>query len=243
MNEVVRIATFNVHRLEKSDNIQCVLDDNFIDVCGMQEVSGLQALKRAFNQDQWVCMFDGGYPTYGNGLVFRKSKFTIKKQITHTLKPTPGKKTAFEVWLEDIKHPTNVLRIFVTHLDYKTEPQRMRELSNLNEIITSGDCRDSPHIILADLNSLTLSDYSKQQWDTIVQTRKANNWEAPQTEVTSTLAKWGYVDVLSVCKGVTGTCRFDTRVDYVLTRGLMHKHSFVVDSLGSSDHKVVVVDL
>lgn len=62
--EVVRVATFNVHRLEKPENIQHVLDSNVIDVCGMQEVSGLQALKRAMNEKEWMCLFDGGYPTY-----------------------------------------------------------------------------------------------------------------------------------------------------------------------------------
>lgn len=61
--EVVRVATFNVHRLEKPENIQRVLDSNVIDVCGMQEVSGLQALKRSINENEWVCLFDDGYPT------------------------------------------------------------------------------------------------------------------------------------------------------------------------------------
>lgn len=89
----------------------------------------------------------------------------------------------------------------------------MRELLKLLEITKGG----SPHVILADLNSLTCSDYTAKEWQSICAERAKNQWEAPQVEVTSTLAQYGYVDVLSACKAVTGTCRFGTRVDYVLT--------------------------
>ena len=110
--------------------------------------------------------------------MFRRSKFRVKKQITHTLKPTPGKKTALEVWLEVANDPNRVLRFFVTHLDYKTEPQRMRELAKLTEITLAGG--GTSHIILADLNSLTCSDYTAKEWDAITEER-AKNQLTPKT--------------------------------------------------------------
>ena len=100
-----RIATFNVHRLQNSKGIEKLLLDNNVEVCGLQEASGLKALENTFG-DKWKCLFDNGYPNYGNGLVYRIDKFELVECQTHILKGKPGKKTAFQVILIEIESKT-----------------------------------------------------------------------------------------------------------------------------------------
>ncbi len=236
--EVIRVATFNIHKLEDSESIKDILDANCIDICGLQEVPGIKRLQNVMGND-WECLFDYGYPKYGTGLIYRRGKFSHEKIMTHTLKGTPGKKTAFEVWLSKTNKPKEIIRIIVTHLDHKTENQRMKELEVLQKIMPS-----EPHILLGDLNSLTRSDYTNTEWQRISEVRAKNDWEGPKTNVTSTLSQLGYIDVLSLSKTVVPTCRFDTRVDYIYVWGSIPYHrSFVLDSKGVSDHKIVVVDI
>ncbi len=234
--ELIRIATFNVHRLEHGSGIEKLLTDNGIDICGMQEVNGARPLRNAFSQE-WECLFDYSYPNYGNGLVFRRNKFHVRYQATHELKGTPGKKTAFEVCLT-VRGTNNVLILFVTHLDYKTEEQRMREFTQLQKILPKTDA----HFLLGDFNSLSRGDYTDDQWQVIIDSRKQSSWEDPKTDIISTVLQMGYKDVLSEVNAVAPTCRFNTRVDYIFTFGIEHRRAFVTDSQGTSDHKVVVVD-
>lgn len=234
---VIRVATFNIHKLETRESIEKVLDANCIDICGLQEVPGEKPLRRVLG-DTWACLFDYGYPNYGTGLIYKRAKFNVEKKLTHTLKGTPGKKTAFEVWLSNVSNPNVIIRIVVTHLDHKTEEQRMKELTVLQKILPR-----EPHILLGDFNSLTRSDYSNDEWQSISDTRAANRWEEPKTNVTSTLTGLGYIDVLSASKAVAPTCRFNTRVDYIFSLGVPYQCSFVAESQGVSDHKVVIMDI
>lgn len=235
---IIRVASFNVLRLQTPDKMDMLLTQNAIDICGMQEVSGLKNLQKAFNQDYWECLFDGGYPSYGTGLIFRKDKFDLISRSTHILKPTPGKKTAFEVVLAT-KTTKQLFHIFVTHLDHKIEPQRLKEWQKLQHVLPS----DKPHILLGDFNAIRRSDYTEEQWQNIINSRAESHWEAPQTEIIGKIIERNYSDVLSDFKAVVPTCKFDTRVDYIFTYGFTPAaRSFVLDSQNTSDHKIVVAD-
>lgn len=236
---ITRFGSFNVLRLQTPDRMNSVLTENAIDICGMQEVSGLKKLRAVFDQNIWECLFDGGYHSYGTGLIFRKDKFDLVSTSTHVLKPAPGKKTAFEVVLA-LKETNQIYHIFVTHLDHKTEPQRIREWVALQKVLPS----DKPHIILGDLNSLRRSDYTDDAWKEIADSRRRSDWEEPKTELIEKILSSNYADVLSDCRAVAPTCRFDTRVDYIFTYGFAPAiRSFVLDSQKTSDHKIIVTDL
>ncbi|GFP84457.1 ABC transporter c family member 12 [Phtheirospermum japonicum] len=76
--------------------------------------------------------------------------------------------------------------------------------------------KDQPHILAGGLNSLDASDYSSERWDNIVKI------------------------------GVQGTCKYGTRVDYIMgSPGLSYKFvpgSYsMFSSKGTSDHHIVKV--
>jgi endonuclease/exonuclease/phosphatase family metal-dependent hydrolase len=213
-----------------------LLLENQIDICGMQEVPGIKKLCAAVDQSIWSCHFDDAYFSYGTGLIFRKDKFDLLTKKTHTLKASPGKKTAFEVRLRE-KVTNQEILIFVTHLDHKTEEQRFKEWRVLEALLPS----DEPHILLGDFNSLRRSDYTDEELAVIEKSRKESNWEAPTFELIDEIEK-KYQDALSLSNGVQSTCRFLTRVDYIFTFGLAQNSSFVIDSLKTSDHQIVALD-
>lgn len=236
---IIRVATFNIHRLTNPDSLDEILSNNNIDICGMQEVPGIRRL-RAVLSDEWACLFDGGYPNYGVGLVYRKDKFAFVKQETHVLKNTPGKKTAFEVWLALVNQPSIVVKMFVTHLDHRTEEQRLAEIACLTKILPCDF-----HILMGDFNALTRSDYTDEEWAKIASIRAECQppWEVPVTHVTDKILGLGYIDALTDCKTVMPTCRFDTRVDYIYMYGIKHERAYVANGHGASDHNIVIVDI
>lgn len=237
-----KIASYNVHcfNMKNRQSIVSLLDDEHIDVCGLQEVPGKQALANLLcHQNIYDFVYLGPYFTYGLGIIYNKTIFTQTTSKLHLLHNKPSKKAALEVTLVDRngRHVT----VFVTHLDHRTEPQRMSEVNALLKITA---LVKTPHVILGDFNALRRSDYTDDEWNTIARVRKESNWEAPRVDVTSTMEQSGYVDVLAMHNGrdIVPTSRFNTRVDYIYaTKDITSISSAVVVSeLNKSDHKPVV---
>lgn len=141
-----------------------------------------------------------------------------------------------------------------TQLDHLDENWRMKQT---NAIIQSSDC---PHILAGGLNSLNGSDYSRERWMDIIKYYEEIGKPTPKVDVMEFLKGKEYVDaknfagecepVVIIAKGqnVQGTCKYGTRVDYILASQdspykFVPRSYSVISSKGTSDHHVVKVDI
>nr|VDC82164.1 unnamed protein product [Brassica rapa] len=146
------------------------------------------------------------------------------------------------------------VNVYCTQLDHLDENWRMKQI----DAITRGD--ESPHILLGGLNSLDGSDYSTERWNHIVKYYEDTGKPTPRVDVIRYLKGKGYSDskesagecepVVIIAKGqnVQGTCKYGTRVDYILASPespyeFVPGSYSVVSSKGTSDHHIVKVDL
>ncbi|MED6133375.1 hypothetical protein PIB30_027800 [Stylosanthes scabra] len=141
-----------------------------------------------------------------------------------------------------------------TQLDHLDESWRMKQV---NAIIRSND---PPHILAGGLNSLYGADYSSQRWNDIVKYYEKLGKPRPKTDVMNLMISKDYVDakdyagecepIVIIAKGqnVQGTCKYGTRVDYILAspnspyKYVPGSYS-VISSKGTSDHHIVKVDI
>ncbi|XP_057964583.1 uncharacterized protein LOC131155449 [Malania oleifera] len=141
-----------------------------------------------------------------------------------------------------------------THLDHFDENWRMKQI---NAIIQYSD---EPHILAGGLNSLDESDYSQERWADIVKYHEDMGKPTPKVELMKFLKERQYTDakdfpaecepVVMIAKGqsVQGTCKYGTRVDYILSspnspyKFVPGSYS-VLSSKGTSDHHIVKVDI
>ncbi|KAJ7955009.1 Endonuclease/exonuclease/phosphatase family protein [Quillaja saponaria] len=119
---------------------------------------------------------------------------------------------------------------------------------------------DSPHILAGGLNSLNGADYSLERWTDIVKYYEKIGKPKPKVEVMNFLKEKNYTDakenagecesVVIIAKGqnVQGTCKYGTRVDYILASGNSN-YKFVpgsysvISSKGTSDHHIVKAEV
>ncbi|KAM0866023.1 hypothetical protein ACQ4PT_042904 [Festuca glaucescens] len=141
-----------------------------------------------------------------------------------------------------------------THLDHLDESWRMKQLNAMFRSV------DGPHILAGGLNALDGTDYSAERWADIVKYYEEIGKPTPKVEVMKYLKGKQYVDakdfageceaVVVVAKGqdVQGTCKYGTRVDYILASPnspykFVPGSYTVVSSKGTSDHHIVRVDV
>lgn len=238
----ITICTFNVHYVLKGKEVSSFLSNNQIDICGMQEVVGKYSLVKVVSNDYDV-LFDDIYKSYGNGLVYLKSKFKLLNKSSQIIASDNGKNKKSVLYVQlKCKKSDKTLNIFVTHFNHISEDKRVLEWNALLKYILSQHI-DS-YIILGDFNALTRSDYSEHEWGNIEKTRKENKWEPPKTLLTEIIAQ-NYIDCLQKYGQVSPTCRFDTRVDYIFINEIFEKSvsniKTEVHVNNGSDHKPVVM--
>ncbi|XP_010413115.2 PREDICTED: uncharacterized protein LOC104699509 [Camelina sativa] len=141
-----------------------------------------------------------------------------------------------------------------THFDHLDEKWRMKQV---DAIIRSTNV---PHILAGALNSLDESDYSPERWTDIVKYYEEMGKPIPKAQVMRFLKSKEYTDakdfagecesVVVVAKGqsVQGTCKYGTRVDYILASSdspyqFVPGSYSVLSSKGTSDHHIVKVDV
>ncbi|CAK9180888.1 unnamed protein product [Ilex paraguariensis] len=188
-------------------------------------------------------------PEYGNAIL---SKWPIKrwkaqkifddKDFRNVLKATIDVPWAGEI------------NFYCTQLDHLDENWRMKQI---NAIIQS---TDHPHILAGGLNSLDGSDYSSERWTEIVRYFEEIGKPTPKVELMNFLKGKEYTDaknfagefepVVIIAKGqnVQGTCKYGTRVDYILASSdspykFIPGSYSVISSKGTSDHHIVKADI
>ncbi|KAG2540576.1 uncharacterized protein LOC120692736 isoform X2 [Panicum virgatum] len=188
-------------------------------------------------------------PEYGNAVL---SRWPIKRWKAHRVADQSDFRNVLRVTV-DVPGAGEV-NFHCTHLDHLDEGLRMKQV---NSILRSAD---GHHILAGGLNALDPTDYSADHWANIVKFYEEIGKPTPKTEVMRYLKLKRYVDakdfageceaVVVVAKGqdVQGTCKYGTRVDYILASPnspykFVPGSYAVVSSKGTSDHHIVKADV
>ncbi|AEC10926.1 putative endonuclease/exonuclease/phosphatase [Arabidopsis thaliana] len=188
-------------------------------------------------------------PEYGNAIL---SKWPIKSSNVLRIFDHTDFRNVLKASIE--VPGSGEVEFHCTHLDHLDEKWRMKQV---DAIIQSTNV---PHILAGALNSLDESDYSPERWTDIVKYYEEMGKPIPKAQVMRFLKSKEYTDakdfagecesVVVVAKGqsVQGTCKYGTRVDYILAssdspyRFVPGSYS-VLSSKGTSDHHIVKVDV
>lgn len=242
-------------RFRRSRTIVEVLRELDADILGLQDVKAeeergmkpLSDLAAALGMN--YVFAESWAPEYGNAVL---SKWPIKRWKVQKIFDDTDFRNVLKATI-DVPQ-VGEINFFCTHLDHLDENWRMKQI---NAIIRSND---GPHILAGGLNSLDESDYSTERWTDIVKYYEELGKPTPKVEVMKYLKGKQYVDakdfagecesIVVVAKGqsVQGTCKYGTRVDYILASpGSPYKfvpRSYsVFSSKGTSDHHIVKVDI
>ncbi|XP_074274185.1 uncharacterized protein LOC141598233 [Silene latifolia] len=252
LDESKSISSFS----ERSNRtIVDVLRELNADIVGLQEIKAeegkemkpLSELASALGM--YYVFAESWAPEYGNAVL---SKWPIKKSKVQKIFDDSDFRNVLKTTIEVPE--VGDVNFYCTHLDHLDENWRMKQI---NAIIQSND---APHILAGGLNSLDDSDYSHERWTDIVKYYEDIGKPIPKTEVMKFLKDKQYTDakdfagecesVVVIAKGqsVQGTCKYGTRVDYILASpGLQYKFvpgSYsVFSSKGTSDHHIVTADI
>nr|GMD27898.1 DNAse I-like superfamily protein [Ipomoea batatas] len=188
-------------------------------------------------------------PEYGNAIL---SKWPIKSWKAQKIFDDSDFRNVLKAKIEVPE--VGEFDLYCTHLDHLDENWRMKQM---NAIIQSAD---TPHLLAGGLNSLDETDYSPERWAEIVKYYEEMGKPTPKVEVMKYLKTKQYADakdfggecesVVVIAKGqsVQGTCKYGTRVDYILAsphssfKFVQGSYS-VLSSKGTSDHHIVKVDV
>ncbi|KAL7172290.1 hypothetical protein ACSBR2_031894 [Camellia fascicularis] len=188
-------------------------------------------------------------PEYGNAIL---SKWPIKRWNVQKIFDDSDFRNVLKATI-DVPGVGEV-NFHSTHLDHLDENWRMKQI---NAIIQSND---GPHILAGGLNSLDETDYSPERWTDIVKYYEEMGKPTPKLDVIRFLKSKQYADakdfagecesVVMIAKGqsVQGTCKYGTRVDYILASSdspykFVPGSYSVFSSKGTSDHHIVKVDM
>ncbi|CAL0300568.1 unnamed protein product [Lupinus luteus] len=249
-----KCASFSEERERNGRTVVEVLRELDADILGLQDVkaeeeNGMKPLSELAEALGMNYVFAESWaPQYGNAVL---SRWPIKRFSAHKLDDTDFR----NVLKATIDVPEEgELNFYCTQLDHLDENCRMKQV---NAII---QCSKEPHILAGGLNSLDESDYSQERWTDIVKYYEEIGKPTPQVDVIKYLKSKSYTDakdfsgeyesVVMIAKGqsVQGTCKYGTRVDYILsssssTYKFVPGSYLVHSSKGTSDHHIVKVDV
>ncbi|XP_071720803.1 uncharacterized protein [Rutidosis leptorrhynchoides] len=188
-------------------------------------------------------------PEYGNAVL---SKWPIKRSKVQKIFDDSDFRNVLKATI-DVPQ-TGEVDFQCTLLDHLDEKWRMKQI---NAIIESND---RPHILAGGINSLDETDYSPERWTDIVKYYEEMGKPTPKVEVMKHLKNKQYTDakdfagecesVVIIAKGqnVQGTCKYGTRVDYILVSPdapykFVPGSYMVLSSKGTSDHHIVKVEV
>ncbi|KAL7599485.1 uncharacterized protein LOC111915570 [Lactuca sativa] len=232
-----------------------VLKDVDADVVALQDVKAEEEKEMkplsdlAFALGMNYVFAESWAPEYGNAIL---SKWPIKRSKVQKIYDDQDFRNVLKATIDVPR--TGELSFYCTQLDHLDENWRMKQI---HAIIKSSD---HPHILAGGINSLSGSDYSFDRWNNIVKYYEELGKPTPRTDVMRFLNEKDYIDakhfagdcepvvIMSKGQSVQGTCKYGTRVDYILaSKGLpfdfVPGSYSVVSSKGTSDHHIVKVDL
>lgn len=207
----------------------------------LSELAGALGMRYVF-AESWA-------PEYGNAVL---SRWPIKRWKALRVADQSDFRNVLRATIEVPR--AGEVNFHCTHLDHLDESWRMKQVDAMLRSV------DGPHILAGGLNALDGTDYSADRWADIVKYYEEIGKPTPKVEVMKYLKGKQYVDakdfageceaVVVVAKGqdVQGTCKYGTRVDYILASPnspykFVPGSYTVVSSKGTSDHHIVRVDV
>ncbi|KAL6657484.1 hypothetical protein ACP70R_005264 [Stipagrostis hirtigluma subsp. patula] len=236
-------------------SVEEVLREAGADIIGLQNVRaeeerGMRPLSElAEGLGMRYVFAESWAPEYGNAVL---SRWPIKRWKAHRVADQSDFRNVLRATIE--VPDAGEVNFHCTHLDHLDEGWRMKQV---DAILRSSD---GPHILAGGLNALDGTDYSGERWADIVKYYEEIGKPTPKGEVMKYLKGKQYVDakdfageceaVVVVAKGqdVQGTCKYGTRVDYILASPnspykFVPGSYTVISSKGTSDHHIVRVDV
>ncbi|CAI0466547.1 unnamed protein product [Linum tenue] len=221
--------------------LQDVRADEEMEMRPLSDLAAALGMKYVF-AESWA-------PEYGNAIL---SKWPIRRWKVQKVADDQDHRNVLKATIE--VPWAGEVDVYCTQLDHLNENWRMKQI---NAIMQSND---SPHVLAGGLNALDGSDYSSERWMDIVRYYEDIGKPTPRTKVMEFMKGKGYKDakenagecepVVIIAKGqnVQGTCKYGTRVDYVLASPdsafeFVPGSYSVISSKGTSDHHIVKVDL
>lgn len=244
----LRVATLNVHGWAGNTFVDVCnfLQKEHIDILGLQEAprARIDSLgQHLFGEETWY------------KVAWHATALLSRFPLQDVTAPSAGRHCRACINIATNDDERREILVTVVHLDHRKEPRRLQELSRLLY-----SPMPMPSVWMGDFNSLTRDDYNDAEWHDIANVRALNNWELPQTDVTSVMtgfprnklgrefSKYQLCDAYReapVVSGPRSTCRFNTRIDYVYYGGLDEfelvscRHLDMMRE-GLSDHNVVL---
>lgn len=142
-----------------------------------------------------------------------------------------------------------VISVANTHLDHIQEKERERQLEHVTELLQSVP---HPLVLCGDLNALTRSDYTHEEWSAVEERHSSNGWAPPEAGCLQVLSDQNFVDTfLHFHAGARParrhTSHANVRIDYCFGCDKFLAHFKVNDArvMGNamhSDHFPLVID-
>ncbi|KAK8954770.1 hypothetical protein KSP39_PZI002742 [Platanthera zijinensis] len=177
----------------------------------LADLAGGLGMKYAF-AESWA-------PDFGNAIL---SKWPIKQSCVQKICNDDDFRNVLKVTIE--VPGAGEVDLHCTHLDHLDEDWRLKQIGAI-----LGSSEQQPHILAAGLNALDETDYSAERWNDIVKYHEENGKPRPRADVMRLLKEKQYMDakdfagdqteavvVVAKGQGVQGTCKYGTRVDYIL---------------------------
>jgi len=220
------------------EKIQKLLLDSNLDIIALQETYEYPLLEKVFEGYNYV---------YRNKTAIL-SRFPIKR--INQCKKSEKYSVAQVIFPWEFE-PVIVVCV---QLNFRKESKRITEMENIIRDI-SPELNKRKCIILGDFNSVIKQDYSRREWEQVIQVKKDTNQENPVTTLTTNILSyhgWNLIDSRKYANKTTGpksTCRFNTRIDYIFLneycrskhRILLNEHIVAIPDI--SDHNLVVTTL
>ncbi|XP_044494657.1 uncharacterized protein LOC123217634 [Mangifera indica] len=255
VNFATNVANGDAESYRRSRTVVEILRELDTDILALQDVKAeeenamkpLSDLAAALGMN--YVFAESWAPEYGNAVL---SRWPIKRWRVQKIFDDTDFRNVLKATI-DVPQAGEV-NFHCTHLDHLDENWRMKQIK---AIIQSNE---APHILVGGLNSLDKTDYSSERWADIVKYYEEMGKPTPKVEVIKFLKSKQYTDakdfagecepVVMIAKGqsVQGTCKYGTRVDYILGspnspyKFVPGSYS-VFSSKGTSDHHIVKVDI
>jgi len=287
----IRVVSYNVRRFKAPDGSDTsgaiaemmaglepsIVALNEVDIALRPEALGL--LSSRLGSGFYVAFFGHVRGSYGNALLSRYPIVAIRETHlrggTEVVFPAGTRRLSGEAaeggvpyriirgLLEcDIELPhlpavgSRRLTVAVTHLDHISEEQREVQLDHVLEALrTKGD------LLVGDLNALTRSDYSDEEWARLVTRHAERGWSGPTHGALDRMLSENFVDAFAKTRGGGPlSARPDIASDTILTahaghllyridycfmkegRGLIPQGAEVHHEVSLSDHVPVTFD-
>jgi len=251
----VRIATYNIHGWVDADNISNL--DRVVEVVNKHDPDIL-CLQEVYPCWELPCLLEFLRKSsfehcvrWEGCAVLSKGKFNIREygdaediaelggSYHNPLEQAPGfacnrpRYVTVQVMLGN----TPLFFLTCLHLLPMYSKRRLEEIeriySDLKPLFKSSEAQ----VWAGDFNTLTQSDYSRDEWQEIVRKRRGEGRESPNGDVTNIMDRLGFQDswIVADKPSPRTTSRFDTRVDYVFTSETFDA-KWVLKSLIHSPH-------